>query len=140
MAASILGTAVGYYFGLKTGKKIFTRENSLFFNKAHLIRAHDFYEKHGGFTIILARFVPIVRTFAPIVAGVGEMNYSKFMMYNIGGGILWIGSLMLLGYSLGALFPGVIRHLEAVIIIVVFLSILPGVIKYLTTRMKNKKQ
>ncbi|MFI5252568.1 MAG: DedA family protein [Bacteroidota bacterium] len=128
--ASILGTSVGYYIGFKTGKKIFTRENSLFFKKSHLIHAHNFYEKYGAITIVLARFMPIVRTFAPVVAGVGEMNYPKFMMYNIIGGIGWIVSMLLIGYTLGSMIPDIDKHINLVIGIVIFASLLPGIIKY----------
>jgi membrane-associated protein len=135
--AGIFGTSVGYYIGFKTGKKIFTREDSFFFHKKHLMEAHNFYEKHGGATIVLARFIPIVRTFAPLIAGVGEMQYSKFLVYNILGGIGWVVSMLLIGYTLGAMIPGVMQHLELVIILVVFVSILPGIIKYLHTKLKK---
>ena len=98
--SAIVGDSVGYAIGLKTGPKIFNREKSWFFNKDHLLKAHAFYEKHGGKTIILARFMPIIRTFAPVVAGVGQMNYRKFLFFNVIGGVGWVLSMVLLGVSL----------------------------------------
>ncbi len=132
--AAIVGDAVGYSIGRATGPRIFTRENSLLFNKKHLIRAHEFYERHGKKTIVLARFVPIVRTFAPVVAGVADMRYRDFAVYNIFGGLLWVWSMLLTGYILGKKLPGVTDHIEKVILLVVFLSILPGIISWLRSR------
>jgi membrane-associated protein len=128
--AAVVGDTVGYHIGKATGPRIFTRENSLFFNRKHLIRAHEFYERHGGKTIVLARFMPIVRTFAPVVAGVGEMRYRDFLTYNIFGGVLWVWSMLMTGYVLGRYIPGVERHIEKIIILVIFLSILPGIIAW----------
>jgi membrane-associated protein len=124
-AAAVAGDSVGYWFGVKTGPKIFTREDSLFFNKNHILRAQHFYEKHGGKTIILARFLPIVRTFAPIVAGVGKMNYRNFLMFNVLGGFLWTFGLILLGYALGNLIPNIDRYLVPIILLIIFLSVAP---------------
>ncbi len=126
--AAIVGDTVGYNIGRATGPRIFTREDSLLFNKKHLLRAQAFYEKHGGKTIILARFMPIVRTFAPLVAGVGQMRYRSFLAYNIIGGFLWVWSMLMIGYVLGRTVPGVAKHIEKVILVVIFLSILPGII------------
>jgi membrane-associated protein len=126
--AAIAGDTLGYYIGRATGPRIFTREDSLFFNRKHLLRAHDFYERHGGKTIILARFMPIVRTFAPVVAGVAAMEYRRFVAYNVAGGFLWVWSMLFTGYFLGRYIPGIDRHIEKVILIVIFLSILPGII------------
>ncbi|MCC6846850.1 MAG: VTT domain-containing protein [Deltaproteobacteria bacterium] len=128
-AAAVIGDQLGYFIGVRTGPRIFAREDSLLFKRAHLMRAHAFYEKHGGKTIILARFVPIVRTFAPVVAGVAEMEYRRFVTYNVVGGILWVWSMALLGYSLGRVVPDIDRQIHLVIIVVVVLSILPGVIE-----------
>jgi membrane-associated protein len=125
--AAIVGDTVGYWFGRRVGQALFTRPKSLLFNPAHLRRAHDFYEKHGGKTIIIARFMPIIRTFAPIVAGMGQMDYRRFVSFNVVGGILWVISMTGIGYFLGQI-PGVREHIEIVIVIVVFLSILPGII------------
>src|SRR5687768_10771159 len=128
--AAVIGDTVGYHIGKISGPRIFTREDSLFFNKKHLFRAQEFYEKHGGKTIVIARFMPIVRTFAPVVAGVGNMKYSSFIAYNVFGGIFWVWSMLLTGYFLGRLVPGIDQHIEKIIILVVFLSILPGIISW----------
>ena len=133
-AAAVVGDQVGYYIGYRTGPRIFRREDSLLFKRAHLIRARNFYEKHGGKTIILARFMPIIRTFAPVVAGVAEIWLGSFVTYNVAGGILWVWSTSLLGYSLGRVVPDIDRHIHLVIVVVVFLSILPGIIEYLRSR------
>jgi membrane-associated protein len=126
--AAIVGDTVGYNIGKTTGPRIFKREDSLLFNRKHLLRAQAFYEKHGGKTIILARFMPIVRTFAPVVAGVGQMEYRSFLIYNVVGGITWIWSMLMTGYVLGRYIPGIDQHIEKVILVVIFLSILPGII------------
>jgi membrane-associated protein len=133
-AAAVIGDQLGYYIGHKTGPMIFRREDSLFFKRAHLLRAQEFYEKHGGKTIILARFMPIVRTFAPVVAGVGNMEYRRFVFFNVAGGILWVWSMSLLGYGLGSVIPDIDRYIHVVIVVVVFLSILPGIIEYVRHR------
>ncbi len=126
--AAIVGDSVGYAFGRATGPRIFSREDSRFFRKAHLIKAHQFYQRHGGKTIVLARFMPIVRTFAPVVAGVANMDYRQFVFYNVFGGLLWIWSMLFTGYFLGRYVPGIDQHIEKVILVVIFLSILPGII------------
>lgn len=125
--AAILGDNVGYAFGRKIGPSIFTKEDSFFFNKKYLEQAHNFYEKHGNKTIILARFIPIVRTFAPIVAGVGNMDYRKFFRYNCAGGILWSISLLGLGFALGKTVPGIDKYLLPIILFIIVVSFLPGV-------------
>lgn len=132
--AAIVGDTVGYHVGKSTGPRIFTREDSLFFHKDHLLKAQAFYEKHGGKTIIIARFMPIVRTFAPVVAGVGQMRYASFLAYNVVGGVLWIWSMLITGYVLAKTVPGVAKHVEKVILVVVFLSILPGIIAWWRNR------
>jgi membrane-associated protein len=134
--AAIVGDTVGYHIGRYTGPKIFAREDSLLFKRAHLLKAQQFYEKHGGKTIILARFAPIVRTFAPLLAGVGQMPYARFVVYNIVGGFAWIWSMLLIGYVLGRTIPGMARHVEKVILVVIFLSILPGIIAWWRERNK----
>ena len=128
--AAIVGDTVNYWFGRWTGPRIFTRDDSLFFKKKHVYRAQAFYDKHGGKTIIIARFMPIVRTFAPLVAGVAHMEYKRFMAYNVFGGIFWIWSMLLTGYYLGQMVPGIDKYLEIVILTVIFLSILPGLISW----------
>lgn len=132
--AAIVGDTVGYNVGKASGPRIFSREDSLLFHKDHLLKAQAFYEKHGGKTIIIARFMPIVRTFAPVVAGVGRMEYRKFLTYNVVGGVLWIWSMLLTGWVLAKTVPGVARHVEKVILVVVFLSVLPGIIAWLRDR------
>lgn len=135
--AAIIGDTVGYWFGRKTGPKLFQREESRFFKRSHLLKAKEFYEKHGGKAIIYARFVPFARTFAPIVAGVAEMNYKKFVTYNVTGGIIWITSLSLLGYYFGNI-PFVKQNFEYVIIGVIILSVMPIVIGYFNHRKEEK--
>lgn len=132
--ASILGNSVGYYVGKVTGPRLFTREDSLLFNKRHLHRAHEFYQRHGGKTIVLARFMPIIRTFVPVVAGMAQMEYRRYTLYNVIGGLLWIWAMLFIGYFLGRYIPGVDRHIELVIVIVIFLSLLPGLIGWLRAR------
>jgi membrane-associated protein len=134
VVSAIVGDTVGYHVGKATGPRIFTRENSLLFHKDHLLKAQAFYEKHGGKTIIIARFMPIVRTFAPVVAGVGQMRYASFLAYNVVGGVLWIWSMLLTGYVLAKTVPGVAKHVEKVILVVVFLSILPGIMAWWRNR------
>jgi len=123
--AAVLGDNLGFWFGAKVGHKIFSKEDSLFFNRKHLIRTKEFYEKYGAITVIIGRFVPIVRTFAPILAGVGEMNYKKFLTYNIIGAMLWAVGLSLLGFFLGSVVSGIEKYIMPIIILIVFLSILP---------------
>lgn len=139
-AAAVLGDQVGFYIGRKAGPKIFTRDNSLFFNKRHLIRTHEFYERHGGKTIIIARFMPIIRTFAPVVAGVGSMNYRRFVSYNVFGGIGWVLSMTCIGYGLASVWPDVTKHIEKLIILVIFLSLLPGMIGFLRSTLAKRNE
>jgi membrane-associated protein len=138
--ASVLGNAVGYAVGRAAGPRLFTRDDSLLFNKKHLYRASAFYEKHGGKTIIIARFMPIVRTFVPVVAGMAGMNYRRYTLYNVIGGVGWIWSMLFIGYFLGRYIPGVDKHIELVIILVIFVSLLPGIISYLRARSKAKAE
>jgi membrane-associated protein len=128
--AAICGNSVGYSIGRATGPRIFNRENSLFFNKKHAIRAHEFYEKHGRKTIVLAQFMPVIRTFAPVVAGVGGMKYRTFIAFNIIGAVSWIWSMLAIGYFLGSYIPGIDQHIEVVVAVVVFISLLPGLISW----------
>jgi membrane-associated protein len=137
MIAAILGDTVGYWIGRRAGPALFNKPRSRFFNPEHLRRAHDFYERHGGKTIVLARFMPIIRTFAPVVAGMGRMNYPRFLSFNVFGGIFWVAGMTLSGYYLGRV-PFVSRHFESVVLFIVFLSILPGIVAYLRERMKKK--
>lgn len=137
--AAILGDTVGYWIGYHSGKRLFTKEESILFHRKHLIRAQEFYTEHGGKTIIIARFIPIIRTFAPIVAGIGQMNYVRFLQFNVVGGFLWVTGLTSVGYFLGQRFPWLVNSLEKLIIAVVFLSILPIIIHGLKDRLRAKK-
>jgi membrane-associated protein len=136
MIASILGNAVGYWIGQMSGPRLFRREESLLFKPRYLRQAHEFYAKHGGKTIILARFMPIVRTFVPVVAGAAGMAYARYTLYNVAGGILWIWSLLLIGYFLGRYIPGIDEHIETLIIAVIALSLLPALIHWIKARRK----
>jgi membrane-associated protein len=137
---AITGDAVGYHFGKYMGPKIFKKEKSIIFAKDHLLKAKAFYDKHGGKTIIIARFMPIVRTFAPIVAGAGNMPYKKFFAFNVFGGIFWVGSMLGLGYFLGKVIPNVSDYLHIVIAIVVLLSISPGIYAWINEKRLQKMQ
>jgi membrane-associated protein len=123
--AAILGDSTGYWFGNKVGDKIFSKEDSLFFNKKYLDKTKDFYQKYGPMTVVLGRFVPIVRTFAPILAGVGKMDYRKFLTFNIMGAFFWAVGLALLGFFLGSVIPGIDKYITPIVILIVILSVLP---------------
>ena len=130
---SITGVSVGYAFGLKWGRRLFNRPNSRFFKQENLLRAEGFYEHHGAKTIILARFIPVVRTFAPIVAGIGKMSYGKFLSYNIIGGTVWVFGLTGAGYLLGKQVKNIDHYLLPIIGLIVVLSVLPGIVQMLRT-------
>ena len=136
--AAILGDTTGYVIGFKTGPMIFRREDSLFFHRKHLITAKQFYDRYGGFTIFIARFIPILRTFAPVVAGVGKMQYSRFIAYNVFGGIFWVFSMTFAGYFLGRMVPNIQEQIHIVIAVVIFLSLLPGIIKLAREKWKTR--
>jgi membrane-associated protein len=128
--AAIIGNTVGYLIGRATGPRLFTRDDSLLFKKKHLYRAHDFYQKHGGKTLIIARFMPIVRTFVPVVAGLANMPLKAYTAYNVLGAIAWIWSMLLIGHFLGRMVPGIDKHIEPMILVIIFLSLLPGLISW----------
>ncbi len=143
--AAIVGDSVGYSIGYRSGPHIFNRPQSRFFRRDHLLAAQRFYERHGGKTIVLARFMPIIRTFAPVVAGVGRMNYPRFLFFNVFGGIGWVSSMILLGYYLPTMIDPIFKrwfgeqfeirnHIEKVIIVVVLISISPGFIAWWRSR------
>jgi len=148
-AAAIVGDTVGYWIGYQTGPRIFCREQSLLFHKDHLLKAQEFYERHGGKTIILARFMPILRTFAPVVAGVGKMEYRRFLFYNVFGGVSWVSSMILIGFYLTRLIDPALQsllqkpdftvrdHIEKVIVLVVLLSISPGIYAWARSKLKR---
>lgn len=137
--AAILGDSVGYWFGQLVGPKIFTREDSFFFRKSHIRRTQEFYERYGAKTVLIARFVPVVRTFAPILAGVGSMNYRTFLYYNVMGGLVWAFGFVLLGYSLGSLLPAAEKYITLIIIIVIGLSFMPPAYEVWKARRQSKK-
>jgi len=135
--AAVVGDTVGYNIGKQSGPRLFTRADSLFFNKKHLVTTKEFYDRHGPFTIVIARFVPIIRTFAPVVAGIGAMEYKRFISYNVIGGVGWVLSMVLGGYFLGQMVPNIHKNIDKVIVVVIFLSLLPIIIKYLRERRKQ---
>lgn len=133
MAAAVLGDTAGYFLGRSAGRRVFSRQQSRLFRRDHLIRTQQFYEKHGGKTIIYARFIPIVRTFAPFVAGVAGMNYARFFSFNVFGGIGWVFVMTMLGYQLGGI-PFVRHHFEKVVMLIIVLSLAPVVFELLKSR------
>ena len=135
--AAVLGDTVGYNIGKRSGPRLFTRADSLFFNKKHLVTTKEFYDRHGPFTIVIARFVPIVRTFAPVVAGIGAMEYKRFISYNVVGGVGWVLSMVLGGYFLGQVIPNIHKNIDKVIVVVIFLSLLPIIIKVAREKMRG---
>jgi membrane-associated protein len=139
LPCAIIGNSTGYFIGSKAGPRLFRKEQSLLFRKDYLIKTHQFYEKHGKMAIIIAQLMPIFRTFTPTVAGVGTMKFSNFIRYNIIGAIIWIPGMLLIGYYLGRAIPGIENHIEKVIIVVVFISILPGIYKYLKHKLQKRK-
>jgi membrane-associated protein len=144
-AGSVIGDSVGYWTGRTMGKRLFNREKSFIFKPSRVEKAKKFFEKHGAKTIVLARFVPIVRTFAPMVVGATEMPYSRFLPFSIFGGLLWIGSMVLAGYFLGTIIENAFNikleeHIEKVVIVVILLSIVPMIIEYLKARREKKHE
>jgi membrane-associated protein len=136
-AAAILGDTANYWIGAVVGPKVFHKENVRFLNRKHLDRTHEFYERYGGKTIVIARFVPIIRTFAPFVAGIGKMTYGRFLSYNVFGGLLWVLLLVLGGYYFGNI--GIVRrNFSLVILAIVVISIMPGVIEALRQRARSR--
>jgi membrane-associated protein len=131
---AIVGDQIGYWIGRKAGQALYQRKDSLVFRKRHLQRAHEFYEKYGGKTVMLARFVPIVRTFCPPVAGAAEMSYVRYFAYDVVGGLLWGGGMILVGYFLGRQVPNISENIHYVIAVVIFLSLLPPIIGVLRAR------
>lgn len=138
MLCAIMGDQIGYWIGRVAGSTLYKREDSFFFRRGHLLRAHDFYEKYGGKTVILARFIPIIRTFCPPVAGAAGMPYLRYLTYDIFGGIFWVGTTILGGYFLGRSIPNISQRIHYVIAAVIVLSILPAVISIVRTRQAAK--
>lgn len=137
IAAAVAGDSVGYGIGARIGPRLFTREQSLLFNPRHVERTRQFYARHGAKTIVIARFVPIIRTFAPVVAGVGAMEYRRFLFYNIAGGVGWVTSMTWAGYLLGQAVPNVESHIHIIVAVVIVLSVIPIVIEILRERRKS---
>ena len=137
IVAAITGDSVGYAIGARIGPRLFTREQSRFFNPRHVQRTREFYARHGAKTIVIARFVPIIRTFAPVVAGVGEMAYPRFLFYNVAGGIGWVLSMTGAGYLLGSAVPNIDRHIHFVVIVVIVLSVIPIGLEILRERRRS---
>jgi membrane-associated protein len=135
---AIAGDAVSYWIGARAGPRLFNRPRSRLFRPEHVRAAHQFYERHGGQAIILARFMPIVRTFVPVVAGVAGMTYRRFAAFNVIGGASWVLSMTLLGYVLGTRFPVLVRHIEKVIVVVVLVSITPALVEWLRARRRAR--
>jgi membrane-associated protein len=136
MAAAIIGDSVGYAIGARLGPHIFTREKSLLFNPKHVVRTQHFYEKYGPKTIVIARFVPIIRTFAPVLAGVGAMRYRRFLTYNVLGGIGWVASMSWAGYLLGHAVPNISKHMHVLVIVIIVLSCIPIAVEIYRERRK----
>jgi membrane-associated protein len=136
IVAAVAGDAVNYAIGFRLGPKVFSRENSRFLNKEHLLQTQAFYDRHGGKTIFLARFIPIIRTFAPFVAGIGKMGYRRFSMFNVTGGITWVLSFLLGGYYFGNV-PVIKRNFHYVIVAIIIISVLPAVIEFLRSRRRR---
>lgn len=139
MLSAIVGDQIGYWIGRGMGVAIYKKEDSFFFKRRHLQRAHDFYEKYGGKTVIMARFIPIIRTFCPPVAGAAGMPYARYLTYDICGGILWVGTMILGGYFLGRSIPNISQRIHYVILAVIFVSLLPVIISVWNTRRGAKE-
>jgi len=140
IAAAIVGDSTGYAIGARLGPRIFTREKSLLFNPKHVVRTQRFYEKYGSKTIVIARFVPIIRTFAPVLAGVGQMRYRRFVTYNVVGGIGWVASMTGAGYVLGQTVPNISKHMHVLVIVIIVLSCVPIAVEIYRERRKTLRR
>jgi membrane-associated protein len=139
IAAAVLGDAVNYVIGYRVGPRVFQSERSRFFNRKHLVRTQEFYDKYGSKTIVLARFVPIVRTFAPFVAGIGKMSYRRFAVYNVLGGVAWVALCLVAGYLFGNV-PFVSEHFELVLVAIILISVMPMVAEFVAARRRRLVQ
>lgn len=139
LGAGILGNFVGYWFGYRTGPMLFKRKDSLIFKQKYVVMAEEFYQKYGGSALIIGRFVPIIRTFAPIFAGIVKLDFKKFVLYNVSGALLWVALLTLSGYFLGEAFPEMINYVEYIIVALIVIAFLPIVIALLKRWLKNKQ-
>lgn len=139
LGAGILGNFVGYWFGYRTGPMLFKRKDSLIFKQKYVVMAEEFYQKYGGSALIIGRFVPIIRTFAPIFAGIVKLDFKKFVLYNVSGALLWVALLTLSGYFLGEAFPEMINYVEYIIVALIVIAFLPIMIALLKRWLKNKQ-
>ena len=135
--AAVVGDSVGYTIGWRAGPRLFTRPKSMLFNPRHVERTRGFYARHGAKTIVIARFVPIVRTFAPVVAGVGQMEYRRFLFYNVAGGVGWVTSMTWAGYLLGQTVPNINEHIHILVLVVILLSLIPVVVELVRERRRS---
>ena len=135
--AAVVGDSVGYAIGWRAGPRLFTRPKSMLFNPRHVERTRGFYARHGAKTIVIARFVPIVRTFAPVVAGVGQMEYRRFLFYNVAGGVGWVTSMTWAGYLLGQTVPNISEHIHILVVVVILLSLIPVVVELVRERRRS---
>ncbi len=140
IVAGILGNFVGYYFGKKTGPVLFRRDDSFFFKKKHVKAAEEFYHRYGGTAIVLGRFIPIIRTFVPIMAGVVNLDFKKFILFNVVGCVAWVVSMVLSGYFLGRIFPSLQNNLEYIVITIILLSMIPVVLTYIKEHRRSKAE
>jgi membrane-associated protein len=140
IVAAIVGDSVGYAIGYRVGPRLFRKEESRWFSRKHLMRTREFYERHGGKTIVLARFIPIIRTFAPVVAGIGRMEYRRFLFYNVFGGIGWVASLTWAGYWLGQTIPDIDRHIHLVVGGIIVLSVVPIGVEWWRARARARQE
>ena len=138
--AAILGAVASYAIGSRMGPRLFSKPRSRFFRPEHLQKAHAFYERHGGKAIVIARFMPIVRTFVPVAAGAARMPYGRFFLYSVVGAVAWVLSMTLAGFALGRRFPGMVKHIEIVIVVVVVASLIPAVVAYIRSRKQPESQ
>ncbi|MFZ4863738.1 DedA family protein [Sphingobacterium sp. Mn56C] len=140
LGAGVLGNFAGYYFGYRAGPMLFKRKDSLIFKRKYVVMAEEFYQKYGGTALIIGRFVPIIRTFAPIFAGVVKLDFKKFVLYNVLGAVVWVTVLTLSGYYLGEVFPGIINYVEYIIVGMIVIAFLPILIALIKRGLKNRKK
>ncbi|MCA5006092.1 DedA family protein [Sphingobacterium bovistauri] len=140
LGSGIAGNFAGYWFGYRAGPMLFKKEDSWIFKKKYIVMAEEFYQKYGGTALVIGRFVPIIRTFAPIFAGVVKLDFKKFVLYNVSGALIWVGVLTLSGYYLGELFPDIINYVEYIVVGMIVIAFLPIIIALLKRWLKNRKQ
>ena len=140
LGAGVAGNFAGYWFGYRAGPMLFKRQDSLIFKKKYIVMAEEFYQKYGGTALVIGRFVPIIRTFAPIFAGVVKLDFKKFVLYNVLGALIWVSVLTLSGYFLGELFPNIIHYVEYIVVGMIVIAFLPIVIALLKRWIKNRKE